>query len=251
MKNLERIVDTSPATDPSRGANGGPGNRHIVSLQHVSKTYRSDGALIHALKDVSLDVTEGSFAALVGRSGCGKSTLLHLAGGMDFPTSGEVIFDGTATSSLNDDGLTRLRREKVGFVFQSFQLIHTLSVIENVELPLMLAGHAQARRLAGEFLDWVEIGHLAHRMPHKLSGGEMQRTAIARALVHSPRLVLTDEPTGNLDSRTGDVILTLLRRIVTEQHTAILMATHDAEAVALADVIFHMRDGQIEDVVQR
>src|SRR6202161_2211896 len=172
----------------------------ILSLQNVRKEYSTDGQPVRALDGVSLDVEAGQFVALVGRSGCGKSTLLNLAGAMDFPTSGSVLLDGMATSSLKDAELTKLRREKVGFIFQSFQLLHTLTVLENVELPLLLAGRSSARALARERLGWVELGHLSGRRPHQLSGGEMQRTAIARALVHSPRLLLADEPTGNRDT---------------------------------------------------
>jgi ABC-type lipoprotein export system ATPase subunit len=175
---------------------------------------------------------------------------LNLAGAMDFPTSGEVRLDGVATSSLDDAGLTRLRREKVGFIFQSFQLLPTLNVIENVELPLLLAGAPGAREAAKLRLDWVELESYAARLPHQLSGGQMQRVAIARALVHEPKLLLADEPTGNLDTVTGNLILALLRRIATEQNTAILMATHSSEAAALSDVVVHMRDGRIEQILQ-
>jgi putative ABC transport system ATP-binding protein len=187
----------------------------------------------------------------VGRSGCGKSTLLNLAGAMDFPTSGEVRLDGVATSSLDDAGLTRLRREKVGFIFQSFQLLPTLTVIENVELPVLLAGEKNVRDAAMLRLEWVELDALAGRLPHQLSGGQMQRVAIARALVHEPRLLLADEPTGNLDTVTGDIILKLLRRIVSEQKTALLMATHSSEAAALSDLIVHMRDGRVSEIVKK
>src|ERR1700684_472338 len=168
----------------------------ILSLQNVRKEYSTDGQPVRALDGVSLDVEAGQFVALVGRSGCGKSTLLNLAGAMDFPTSGSVLLDGVATSSLKDAELTKLRREKVGFIFQSFQLLHTLSAVENVELPLLLAGSANPRPRAMERLASVGIAELAHRMPHQLSGGQMQRVAIARALVHLPRILLADEPTG-------------------------------------------------------
>jgi putative ABC transport system ATP-binding protein len=225
-------------------------NRVIASLVNVSKEYRSEGLPVRAVDGVSLEIAVGSFVALVGRSGCGKSTLLNLAGAMDFPTSGEVRLDGVATSSLDDAGLTRLRREKVGFIFQSFQLLPTLSVVENVELPLLLAGRSNARETAQLRLEWVELGELAGRLPHQLSGGQMQRVAIARALVHEPKLLLADEPTGNLDTTTGDVILALLRRIATEQKTAMLMATHSTEAAALSDLVVRMRDGRIEEVIK-
>lgn len=220
-----------------------------VRLDEVTKTYVSDGQPVHALNGVSLTIHAGEFVALVGRSGCGKSTLLNLAGAMDFPTSGQVLLDGVATSELNDIGLTRLRREKVGFIFQSFQLLNTLSVMENVELPLMLAGESGTRGRAQEQLESVELGSLGARMAHQLSGGQMQRVAIARAMVHKPKLLLADEPTGNLDTATGNVILELLRRIAGEQRTSIIMATHSLEAASVADTVVKMRDGKIHEVV--
>lgn len=221
-----------------------------VLLHEVTKTYFSEGQPLHALNGVSLEVRAGEFVALVGRSGCGKSTLLNLAGAMDFPTSGRVRLDGVSTSELNDLELTRLRREKVGFIFQSFQLLHTLTVLENVELPLQLAGEANTRERAQAQLELVELGDLGSRMAHQLSGGQMQRVAIARAMVHRPKLLLADEPTGNLDTATSNVILELLRRIAAEQQTAILMATHSLEAASVADTVVKMRDGRVYDVVR-
>src|SRR5271168_1495707 len=156
----------------------------ILSVQNVTKDYSTDGQRVRALDRLSLDVSRGEFVALVGRSGCGKSTLLNLTGAMDFPTSGRVMLDGGDTSALKDAGLTLLRREKVGFIFQSFQLLHTLTVFENVELPLLLAGKPNAREAARERLAWVELEGLGDRYPHQLSGGQMQRVAIARALIH-------------------------------------------------------------------
>jgi ABC-type lipoprotein export system ATPase subunit len=223
----------------------------ILSLRSVSKEYLSDGQRVQALNDVSLDVKRGEFVALVGRSGCGKSTLLNLAGAMDFPTSGHVLLDGVSTASLKDAGLTQLRREKVGFIFQSFQLLHTLTVFENVELPLLLAGKPNARDAARERLAWVELDDLGHRYPHQLSGGQMQRVAIARALIHSPSLLLADEPTGNLDTTTGNTILELLQRLTHEQNTATIMATHSVEAAALANAVVRLRDGRIEGITKR
>src|ERR1700742_785224 len=221
----------------------------ILSLQNVSKEYSTDGQPVRALDGVSLEVEAGQFVALVGRSGCGKSTLLNLAGAMDFPTSGSVLLDGVATSTLKDAELTRLRREKVGFIFQSFQLLHTLTVLGNVELPLLLAGRVtNAREAAIERLRWVELDGLSERYPHQLSGGQMQRVGIARALIGGPKLLLADEPTGNLDTATGNVILEFLRRLSREKNTATVMATHSAEAAALADVVVRLRDGKIENV---
>jgi putative ABC transport system ATP-binding protein len=223
----------------------------IVSLQRVSKDYLTDGQPVHALSDVSLEVNRGEFVALAGRSGCGKSTLLNLSGAMDFPTSGRVVLDGVDTSTLKDAGLTNLRREKVGFIFQSFQLLHTLTVFENVELPLLLAGKPNARAAARERLALVELDALGDRYPHQLSGGQMQRVGIARALIQSPAILLADEPTGNLDTLTGNVILELLKRLTRERNTATLMATHSAEAAALADAVVRLRDGKIEEITRR
>lgn len=223
----------------------------IVALQNVSKDYLTDGQRVHALDDISLEVNRGEFVALVGRSGCGKSTLLNLAGAMDFPTSGRVLLDGVDTFTLKDAGLTLLRREKVGFIFQSFQLLHTLTVFENIELPLLLAGKPHARAAAHEKLVWVELDGLGDRYPHQLSGGQMQRVGIARALVQSPAILLADEPTGNLDTVTGNVILELLKRLTRELNTATVAATHSAEASGLADAIVRLRDGRVEEITRR
>jgi ABC-type lipoprotein export system ATPase subunit len=223
----------------------------ILALQNVTKDYFSDGQPVRALNDLSLEVARGEFVALVGRSGCGKSTLLSLAGAMDFPSSGTVLVDGVATTTLRDDALARVRREQIGFIFQSFQLIHTLTVFENVELPLLLAGKKNAREIARERLSWVELDELGARYPHQLSGGQMQRVAIARALVQNPAILLADEPTGNLDTSTGNLILELLRRLTRQQNTATIMATHSAEAAALADVVVRMRDGEIAEMKRR
>jgi ABC-type lipoprotein export system ATPase subunit len=223
----------------------------ILTFDNVTKDYVNEGQRVAALRSVSLAVERGEMVGLIGRSGCGKSTLLHLAGAMDFPTSGVVTIDGLATTGLGDAEQTRIRREKVGFIFQSFELIHTLTVVENVELPLLLAGRKNARGEALERLKWVELGGLEERYPHQLSGGQMQRVAIARALVHSPAILLADEPTGNLDTATGGLILELLARLTHERATATIMATHSTEAVAICDTIVKLRDGSVEEVVQR
>jgi putative ABC transport system ATP-binding protein len=228
-----------------------PVHMPILSLQNVTKEYLTDGQRVLALNSVTLDVREGEFVAIVGRSGCGKSTLLNLASGMDFPTNGTVTIDGTSTTNLSDSEQTRLRRKKVGFVFQSFQLLHTLTAVENVELPLLLAGEPRAREAAIESLEWVELDGLEDRFPHQLSGGQMQRVAIARALVHRPKILLADEPTGNLDTVTGGVILEFLQRLTREKKTATIMATHSQEAVNLCDTLVRLRDGRIEEVTRR
>ena len=223
----------------------------ILSLQSVTKKYAGDGQPVTALDEVSLEISAGELIALVGRSGCGKSTLLNLAGAMDFPTSGKVLLGGISTSALGDAQLTALRREKVGFIFQSFQLLHTLTVFENVELPLLLAGKSGARVVAAARLAAVELEGLGERFPHQLSGGQMQRVAIARALIHAPNILLADEPTGNLDNATGQMILSLLHRLTREENTATIIATHSLEAAALADTVVRLRDGKIEDIARR
>ncbi len=216
-----------------------------LEVQSVTKLYESNGATVPALQNVSLAVEPGEWISLVGRSGCGKSTLLNLCGAMDFPTSGTVSIGGQTTSRLDDRALTQLRRQRVGFIFQSFQLLQTLSVIENVEIPLLLAGASNARKIASERLHWVGLQSLANRLPHQLSGGQQQRVAIARALAHHPEIILADEPTGNLDTATGEAILDLLKRIAHEEKAVVLMATHSAESAAQTDRIIHMRDGRI------
>jgi putative ABC transport system ATP-binding protein len=219
----------------------------LVELQDVVKEYQDQDASVRALAGLSLAVEPGEFVSLVGRSGCGKTTLLNLAGAMDFPTAGTVLLDGRQTTGLDDAELTLIRREKVGFIFQFFQLLPTLTAVENVELPLQLAGAKDVRARATERLALVELDGLAGRYPHQLSGGQMQRVAIARAIVHSPKLLLADEPIGNLDSTSADVVMRLLRRIADELGAAILMATHSLEAASITDTLVRMRDGRIEE----
>jgi ABC-type lipoprotein export system ATPase subunit len=221
----------------------------LLEVRNATKLYSSEGASVIALQDVSFELNAGDIVAFVGRSGCGKSTLLNLCGAMDFPTSGEIRLDGQVTTRLVDSELTRLRREKVGFVFQSFQLLHTLTAVENVELPLLLAQKTHARQTAFERLRWLEMEQYADRLPHQLSGGQQQRVAIARALVHNPRLVLADEPTGNLDTVTGEVVLALLVRAARDFGVAVMIATHSSEATSVADRVVHLRDGKMQEAV--
>jgi ABC-type lipoprotein export system ATPase subunit len=222
-----------------------------VELERAGKRYLSDGATVAALSDVSLQFREGEFVALTGRSGCGKTTLLNLCGAMDLPSSGRVLIRGRDTSGLDDAALTRLRRTAIGFVFQFFQLLPALSAVENVELPLLLAGERNSRERALEMLGWVEMDSLAHRLPHQLSGGQMQRAAIARALVHSPSVVLADEPIGNLDTATGEVVLRLLELAARERGATVIMATHSLESAARCDAVVKLRDGRVEEVHRR
>jgi ABC-type lipoprotein export system ATPase subunit len=220
----------------------------VLRMADVRKVYHSNGEEVVALQHFSHDFRPGEFVALVGRSGCGKTTLLNLAGAMDFPSSGEVWIGDQLTSRLDDAGLTRLRRTQIGFIFQFFQLLPTLSVVENVELPLLLAGVRDARERALDRLSWVELADLGQRMPHQLSGGQMQRVAIARALAHNPKVLLADEPIGNLDTTTGNLVLNLLRRAASEQGATVLMATHSQESTNVTDTVIRLRDGQVAEV---
>ncbi len=219
-----------------------------LELRRASKIYQNNGQTLEALREVSLTLEPGTITALVGRSGCGKTTLLNLAGAMDFPTSGEVLIDGRATSSLSEDELTALRRTRIGFVFQFFQLLPALTALENVELPRLLAGAAKSREAARDRLEWVGLAEKADSFPYQLSGGQMQRVAIARALVHSPEILIADEPTGNLDNASGDQVLGLLRDAAQRFGATVLLATHSAEAAAIAQTRVQMRDGRIAAV---
>lgn len=221
-----------------------------LELRAVSKTYADGGQPLQVLHDVSLIAEAGTVTALMGRSGCGKTTLLNLAGAMDFPTSGEVLIEGRSTASLSEPELTTLRRKRVGFVFQFFQLLPTLTVLENVELPLLLAGARNSLGTARDRLNWVGLPEKADRMPYQLSGGQMQRVAIARALVNSPDLLIADEPTGNLDTASGDQVLALIHESASRFGAAVLMATHSAEAAAIAGTRVNLRDGHIESIAR-
>jgi putative ABC transport system ATP-binding protein len=218
-----------------------------VSARGVVKEYRRGDVVTRALDGVDLDVAAGGFVAIVGPSGSGKSTLLHLLSALDRPTDGEVTIAGRRIASLGDDELSDLRRDEVGFVFQFFNLLPTLSAWENVALPATFAGDRlrTVRRRAAELLDRVGLGDRLDHRPGELSGGELQRVAIARALVRSPSLVVADEPTGNLDSAAGDQVLDLLSDLV-DEGTTVVMVTHSAEAAARAQRVVQLRDGRIE-----
>jgi ABC-type lipoprotein export system ATPase subunit len=219
-----------------------------LELRDVSRTYHLDEQRIPALSEVSLVAEAGTVTVLVGRSGCGKSTLLNLAGAMDFPDSGDVLIDGQSTTGLNERQLTELRRNRIGFVFQSFQLLPTMTALENVELPLLLARKPNTEKIARERLRWVGLEGRERSLPHQLSGGQMQRVAVARALVQQPDILIADEPTGNLDTASGGDVLQLLQRAARELGATLLMATHSAEAAAIADVRVYMRDGSVESI---
>jgi putative ABC transport system ATP-binding protein len=220
----------------------------ILEAQDLRRVYSDGGASVEALRKVNLQLDSGDFVAIVGPSGCGKSSLLHLCGAMDRPSSGTIMFEDEALEQLDDDRLTRLRRERIGFVFQFFNLLPTLTVAENVALPLLLAGtrSQQAEAAADKWIARFELSARSGHYPQQLSGGEMQRAAIARAVVHRPSLLIADEPTGNLDSANGARVLELLRELNNEIRTTVLLATHSQEIAAGAKRVIHMKDGMLE-----
>ena len=218
----------------------------LVELHDVAKTYGDHD--VHALESVSLLIHRGEFIALTGASGCGKSTLLNIIGGIDRPSSGSIFFAGRDLAKLNDNELTAIRATKFGFIFQFFNLLSTMTVEENVALPLELAGKKSAtemRKSVSDILERVKLTHRAKFYPAQLSGGEMQRTAIARALIHSPELILADEPTGNLDTENGTIILDMLRQINADDKLTIVMATHSLEAAAYSKRHISLKDGRM------
>ena len=218
----------------------------FLSLRGVGRQLPSGGKLLTILDDVRLDVRRGEFVAVLGPSGSGKSTLLALMAGLDHPSSGEVRLDGERIDGLSEDRLALLRRHKVGFVFQSFQLLANLTARENVQLPLELLGERHAPRRAEELLRAVGLDERGHHYPSQLSGGEQQRVALARAFAPRPALLLADEPTGNLDGATGAVVLDLLTGLRAEYGATLVLVTHDPAVAERADRRIHLRDGRIE-----
>ena len=219
----------------------------MISLQDVNRYYEAGERSVHALDHVSLDIARHEFVAVVGPSGCGKSTLMHLIAGLDRPTGGEITVDGLSLTTADDAALTHFRRRQLGLVFQFFNLLPTMNVRENVSLPLLLQGVpiADAFARADELLRLVGLTNRATHFVHQLSGGEQPRTAIARALVHRPSLLIADEPTGNLDTASAARVLTLLRQIADEQLATLILVTHSAEVAAAASRLIEMRDGRI------
>ncbi|HYM80675.1 MAG TPA: ABC transporter ATP-binding protein [Candidatus Limnocylindria bacterium] len=227
--------------------NAAPPGDVALRLVEVVKEFRTGGTPVRAVDRLSLEVPRGQFLALVGRSGSGKSTLLHLVAGLEPPSAGEIWLDGVELGRLSDDRRTRLRRERIGMIYQFFNLLPTLTVAENVALPALLAGEseARARARAEPLLAEVELLERRDARPHTLSGGEMQRAAIARALVFGPALVMADEPTGNLDSRAADQVLALLRGLAQRHEATVLLVTHSREAADRADRVVELRDGRV------
>jgi len=217
----------------------------LLRFEGVSKRFHRGAEEVVALDGVDLTIDPGEFVALIGPSGSGKSTLLHLAGGLDQPDSGRILIGDRDLATLSIGERAKLRRREVGFVFQFFHLIPTLTVLENVELPLMLDG-AKSNGRTSDLLDRVGIGHRADHLPGELSGGELQRAAIARALVAHPQVILADEPTGNLDSATSEAVLALLSEQVAESGAALVMVTHDRDVAARAPRVHTLRDGKLE-----
>ncbi|MGB9777173.1 MAG: ABC transporter ATP-binding protein [Anaerolineae bacterium] len=219
----------------------------MIATENLTKIY-TDGAPVRALEDVTLEIAAGEFVAVTGPSGSGKSTLLNLIGTLDRPTSGRVVVDGVDVGTLRGNALADFRRERIGFVFQMFHLVPTLTALENVMLPLVPYRRGLKFRLearARELLEAVGLGDRLHHLPGQLSGGEQQRVAIARALVNTPKVILADEPTGNLDSQAGAEIVALLRQLNRERGVTVLVATHNEAVAQAADRILRLRDGRV------
>jgi putative ABC transport system ATP-binding protein len=220
---------------------------YVLETRDLKKAYGAEAeeVCVHALRGVNLQVRKGELLAIMGPSGSGKSTLLHILGGVETPSSGQVLLEGVDLATMGDDDRTIIRRERMGFIFQSFNLLPAFTAEENVALPLELGGmaSAEARRRAVDVLRLVGVAHRREHVPSTMSGGEQQRVAIARALVMRPALLLADEPTGNLDSATGRQVTALLRRLATQEEQTIVMVTHDAAVAAHADRLVRLRDG--------
>jgi len=221
----------------------------VISVRDVTKVYQMGDVEVHALRGVDLDVWPGEMLAIMGPSGSGKSTLMNIIGCLDVPTAGMYELDGVNVSQLNDDQLADIRCRQIGFVFQSFNLLPRTSALANVELPLIYAGTSGRKRRdrAAEVLELVGLGDRLHHNPNELSGGQQQRVAVARSLVNQPALILADEPTGNLDTRTGIEIMELFQRLNREQGIVIIFVTHDPETAEYCNRVVHIRDGLIEN----
>ncbi|MCB9456491.1 MAG: ABC transporter ATP-binding protein [Anaerolineaceae bacterium] len=217
----------------------------VLQAEKLSKQYHMGTVTVDALRGVDFHIEAGEFVAIMGPSGSGKSTLLHLLGGLDNPTSGDVLLDGRRYRGMSDDQLTLIRRRQIGFIFQFFNLLPTLTAAENVALPLVIDGKRPEPEHVSGLLALIGLGDRHDHKPHQLSGGQQQRVAIARALVTQPKIVLADEPTGNLDSQSGQAVLDLLRRACDDHDQTIIMVTHDHHAAATADRVVFLKDGSI------
>ena len=220
----------------------------MLEAKNIHKVYTNGKKSLEVLKGIDLKIEKGRFVAVVGPSGAGKSTLLHILGGLDYPTQGKVVFGGEDIYSLSDSAISRIRNEKVGFVFQFYHLLSEFNVLENVLMPALInsgavARNQELRKNALEFLDRVGLGQRLEHFPSQLSGGEKQRVAIVRGLINKPSLLLCDEPTGNLDSKTGEEIISLIRKINSEEKMTVVLVTHNIELTKSADYVYHLRDG--------
>ncbi len=234
---------------PPRAPGVSTHRKAVVSARTLHKTYGTGDATVRALAGVDLDVSTARFTAVMGPSGSGKSTLLHLMAGLDTPTSGSVLIDGVDLARLSDRKLTQLRRDRLGFVFQSFNLVPTLTARENIELPSVLAGRRVDRRWFDRVVRMTGLGDRLRHRPSELSGGQQQRVAVARALAAKPAVVFADEPTGNLDSRSGADVLGFLRDAVDAYGQTVVMVTHDPNAASYADEVVFLADGRVVDLV--
>ncbi len=217
---------------------------NIISLQNISKEYTRGCEIVHALDNVSLDINQGEYMAICGPSGSGKTTMLNIAGCMDHPTSGSVVLEGKHVEKGDEATLAEFRRTTIGFVFQQFFLIPTLSVVENVELPLLFSRKKANRDFTVELLETVGLGHRMNHFPSQISGGEMQRVAVARALINEPKILLADEPTGNLDSRNSKAVIELFEEL-NSKNIAVVMVTHNTDLAARCRKVVHLEDGKI------
>ena len=220
---------------------------YVIETKNLDRVYHLQGEDIHAINDVNLQIEQGKMTAIIGRSGAGKTTLLNLLSGLDTPTSGEVWIDGQSLYALSENKRVAFRRDNIGFVFQNFGLLPLLNALENVSIPLRMKGmgYKEIERQSREALEWVDLLKRANHRPYELSGGEQQRVAIARALAAKPAFLLADEPTGQLDSQTGRIVLNIMRGLVEERGITMVIVTHDPQVMAEADVTYQLKEGKI------
>ena len=225
----------------------------IIQTQNVTKVYRMGHEEVHALRGITVDIYRGEYLSIMGPSGSGKSTFFNIVGGLDSPTEGEVTVEGLKLASISTNQLAAVRCNKLGYIFQSFNLISTMTALDNVAMPAIFAGMPpeQAREAAAEVLKRVKLGHRLHHLPGEVSGGQQQRIAIARALVNKPAIILADEPTGNLDLKTGEEIINILKELKTERNITIITATHDLKMLSASDRVMWIKDGKIERIAKK
>lgn len=228
-------------------------NKPVIRLEHVWKTYTMGDVQVHALRGLDLEIRKGEFVSIQGPSGSGKSTAMNMVGCLDVPTQGKIFLDGTDIAKLSESRLAQIRGKKIGFIFQTFNLIPTMTALENVALPMMFQGVDREDRLARaqELLELVELKERMYHRPSEMSGGQQQRVAIARALVNDPEVILADEPTGNLDSKTSNIVMEFLQKLHEERGKTVIMVTHDPSTAKFADRVEYLMDGKIEKTTRR